>query len=417
MTGGETMALKEHGKYALISALIIIGQASAAPMRSAPQKNVVFHFHLFAAEAEPGTKPTEISIFTEETEPKLSQIKAILNNVGSDITAKTIDYLLEKFDLNDVTEYFAYSVGWEGKRATYNHNIEQRYHHFHMVLSPVLISPETLELGYTLNYGAEDPVKYEERINKLKKGQYEKPDFRWDTIVETKFFLNIDGPILASIPAGGKTYFLLVYARRKGEKPKAVLATPITPPKELNMVIPAYPEELRKQGIQGTVELRVVTDESGSVAEIKVERPLHPYLDFAAVQAVRESKLAAIRILGRDAQAFYFFSFVKMDSVKGSRSFVLQAVPKPGNLWGVESARVWVAQNDGRVLRIEIQGVPVEGYEDVLNDGIQFRVRPYLVTTHVLMDKIKMESCFRRARLFESNTLGGGISARIGLSS
>jgi hypothetical protein len=93
--------------------------------------------------------------------------------------------------------------------------------------------------------------------------------------------------------------------------------------------------------------------------------------------------LAAVRVLGRDAQDSYFFSFVKMDSLRGSRSFVLQAIPKPGNTWGVESAKIWVAQNDYRMLRIEIQGVPVEGYEDVLKDSIQFRVRPYLVTTHV----------------------------------
>jgi len=545
------MALKEHGIYALIFAQFIIGLASANPIISSPPENVVFHFHLFEGEADLGTKQTEVSIFSEETESKMSIIKAVLDNPESEITTATIDYLLEKFNLNAINEYFAFSIGWEGKRGTYSNYIDQRYHHFRLMYSPVRISPERLELGFTLYYGAEDPVKFEERVKKKKEGKFERPDVQMKKIIETKFFLNIDGPILASIPAGEKTFFLLVYARRKGETPKSVLAMPIVPPKELDRVIPAYPEELRNQGIQGTVELRVVIDESGSASEIKVEKQLHPYLDFAAVQAIRQSKfepavqdgkpivasskvvvnfdpvayriieenaanlnksdsskaiysgktlpeilygsaeycrklvksvfdficeerikeihynfetdpkwdsiavgssvtgeitkiiwiprwdpkktqkndylcdflyvrkrekseerrivlrdngqrmpdrnklleekrftaldpvLAAVRILGRDAQNSYFFSFVKMDSVGGSRSFVLQAIPKPGNTWGVESAKIWIAQNDYRVLRIEIQGVPVEGYEDVLKDCIQFRVRPYLVTTHV----------------------------------
>jgi hypothetical protein len=34
------------------------------------------------------------------------------------------------------------------------------------------------------------------------------------------------------------------------------------------------------------------------------------------------------------------------------------------------------------VLKNEIQGVPLEGYDDVLRDSVHFRVRPYLLTTH-----------------------------------
>ena len=58
-------------------------------------------------------------------------------------------------------------------------------------------------------------------------------------------------------------------------------------PRPLHKVMPVYPDELRSRGIEGRVELLVGVDETGTVQGVKVLESLHPYLDYAAVQALK----------------------------------------------------------------------------------------------------------------------------------
>jgi hypothetical protein len=92
--------------------------------------------------------------------------------------------------------------------------------------------------------------------------------------------------------------------------------------------------------------------------------------------------LAAVQLLGRDQQRLFNFRLIQTESLNGRKAFLLEAIPKSGNTWGVEYAKIWVDQSSFQVLRSEIQGIPLEGYDDVLKDAVQFRVRPYLLTTH-----------------------------------
>ena len=69
---------------------------------------------------------------------------------------------------------------------------------------------------------------------------------------------------------------------------KPVKATgDIKPPKIINMVQPVYPEEARKQGIEGVVILEATTDVDGKVKDVKVLRPV-PALNQAALDAVKQ---------------------------------------------------------------------------------------------------------------------------------
>ena len=51
---------------------------------------------------------------------------------------------------------------------------------------------------------------------------------------------------------------------------------------------PRYPESARRQGVEGTVLLKMRITEQGSVEEVQVERSAgHPDLDQSAMDAVR----------------------------------------------------------------------------------------------------------------------------------
>jgi protein TonB len=50
---------------------------------------------------------------------------------------------------------------------------------------------------------------------------------------------------------------------------------------------PAYPEELRRDGVKGLVAVRVMIDESGNVTEASISKSSHAGFEQAALTAIR----------------------------------------------------------------------------------------------------------------------------------
>jgi len=72
----------------------------------------------------------------------------------------------------------------------------------------------------------------------------------------------------------------------------------IEPPRLLHEVKPDYPEEARRQGVAGEVELEIVVRRDGSVGDIRLLRGLGHGLDAKAIDAVRRWRFAPARRLG-----------------------------------------------------------------------------------------------------------------------
>jgi TonB family protein len=526
-------------------------------------EDVTVHVQLFQggwAEDHPQLK--DVSILTASAYPAIKALEAKLDSPQPELTAAIIDALIEAQDLKTVDEYFSFSQKWNGCAGNFSHGVEHKLYRFKFAYVPKRVSPNTIELKIviyksergTAPAGGTTQKTAEEVPKSATSGG------RMDKLLDTKLLLEFDNPMIVGMPCREETYFMLIYARRASEAlaPKArgpaksgkEPAGPIEPPKELHTIIPAYPEELRQRGVKGQVGLEVAVDEKGTAIQVKVAKPLHPYLDFAAVQAVRQwtfepavrggkpipvivkifvsydpetyrrfeekarlrteeetggaqaassplgeilagaadycqklagasldficeeaikevhynfetdpkwaglavasketgevSKvswfpqwdpgrtqksdyvcdylfirkgekleerriilkdngrimedrsrlleekrftalnpiLAAVQLLGRDQQSSYDFRLIDTDRLNGRRAFVLEIIPKAGNTWGIEYAKLWVDQAGFQVLKGEIQGIPLEGYDDVLKDAVQFRVRPYLLTTH-----------------------------------
>ena len=62
----------------------------------------------------------------------------------------------------------------------------------------------------------------------------------------------------------------------------------VTQPQLLHKIEPAYTEEARRAGIEGTVELSIVVDKDGSVREPRVAKSVDDGLDQMAIQAVKQ---------------------------------------------------------------------------------------------------------------------------------
>jgi len=72
----------------------------------------------------------------------------------------------------------------------------------------------------------------------------------------------------------------------------------IEPPRLLHEVKPDYPEEARRQGLAGEVELEIVVRRDGTVGDVRVLRRLGHGLDERAIDAVRRWRFAPARRLG-----------------------------------------------------------------------------------------------------------------------
>ena len=75
----------------------------------------------------------------------------------------------------------------------------------------------------------------------------------------------------------------------------------IAAPKLLKRVEPAYPEEAKANGIQGTVVLDVVLSTEGSVIETEIKES-EPILDEAAVAAVSQWKYTPTLLNGQPVE-------------------------------------------------------------------------------------------------------------------
>lgn len=73
----------------------------------------------------------------------------------------------------------------------------------------------------------------------------------------------------------------------------------IKPPKLIKKVDPVYPEEARKEGIQGVVILEATTDEEGNVVKVKVLESESSLLNQQAVDALKQWKYEPFYVDGK----------------------------------------------------------------------------------------------------------------------
>lgn len=91
---------------------------------------------------------------------------------------------------------------------------------------------------------------------------------------------------------------------------------------------------------------------------------------------------APLRVLAPDKQSGYDFKLIETGKVHGKKAHVIEAVPKYGNEDGIWAARIWIDAENYQVLKCEIEGIPIDGYEEVLNDCTILNIEPIFLTTH-----------------------------------
>ncbi len=92
--------------------------------------------------------------------------------------------------------------------------------------------------------------------------------------------------------------------------------------------------------------------------------------------------VSLFKILDKDHQPLFNYRICEEKRVSGKDVYVLEAVPKFGDADGVRSAKIWVEKGSFQIIKSEIEGVPLYGYEDILREAVFLNIEPFFLRTY-----------------------------------
>lgn len=520
----------------------------------------VWLFHGIKIQA--GGIPGDVEILTH---PRLTALKALAGGSENEFADALVEALLDISDLKRLDDLFLFKETLDKGRQSISSAVIKRQLAFRVDLDRIKFSPPQFVLQAAISRSREGAIRNYADDKRSAREAYlaSQDDSRMVKIVDLELSLEIGNPVVVSAPREDGAYFMVVLLtpaeHATDVSPSKIVrqlkaAELVGPPKPITKVLPVYPEELRKRGVEGEVGIRVTIDDHGRVENVVVRKPLHPYLDYLTVQAflawtydpvlrngqpiratfdygvrfdpslyheeallsdtasapsdqsgqselrrivagcveycrklaekrlfftceesIREVRyhlkeavsnsdlssyfdvssgqlsenisitvgqpvqimdpsrtevnrydsdyqlirkdgeveerrivlrqngqkpsnwtkllvekrfsavnpiLHLLKIFDRDRQGLFYYELLGEAEVRGKKTFVIAAVPRLGNEGEVRWARIWAEKASFRILKIEIRGVPLDGYDDVVKESTLLNFLPFFLTTH-----------------------------------
>lgn len=166
-------------------------------------------------------------------------------------------------------------------------------------------------------------------------------------------------------------------------------------PKLISQVKPVYPEEAKKQGLQGVVEMEATINRAGNVIAVKVlpAQTPQPLLEKAAVEALRQWKYAPYVISGKAKAVTFtvtvnFMLAAKPPVVPAEErpkliKMVKPVYPEEAAKQGIEGMAMIEATIDDKGNIVSARVLPVENSRPQLEEAAltavkQWKYEPYV---------------------------------------
>jgi TonB family protein len=285
----KTMAL-----FLLVLGLFLL------PGQAQTREPIVICVQLFQGIREEGREGLKaIEIIPAASRPELASFKAGLGGSEAARTAAAFEALLEIFGLRAVDELFLHEAGWNGKDVPIDGWIFGKSISYRVGLRPKKNSPQQIAL-----HVAVDKKKTTDRTTMAGGAE---------TIVAQDLILDLGEPIVVGLPNPAGDYFMVAWAAVGTPRVKPYIANEtiyyVTPPKSRSQVQPYFPEELRRRNLRGRIGLLIKIDEKGNVRHVDVEKPLHAYLNYSAVQAFLRWTFEPVQIKEKPVKAAFRFEY------------------------------------------------------------------------------------------------------------
>ena len=305
-------------KYSFLA--LIIGFLLIAPWIPAGEE-ITIRVWLFQGTwmgDEPGLK--EVEILRVSSHPELSRLKAVVGGPESESEAALTDALLEIKDLRTLDNLFLSEKPLDEARPSFSFPVLGKQIAYRVDLSFKKLAPQQVAIHAIISKTKEGAL-HEEKTRKRELSEAYKAAQKeelMEKILDQELLLMTDDPVIVGVPHKDQAYFMVVLLRigKRESKPEtsATVKKPAEPdlvaaPPPIHQVMPAYPEELRHRGITGNVGLQLTIDEKGNVQIVKVSMPLHPYLDYSAVQAFKQWTFEPVLRKGKPVRAVFNYTF------------------------------------------------------------------------------------------------------------
>jgi TonB family protein len=263
------------------------------PASALPAEEMTIRVHLFKgdwAEGNPGLK--EVTVMTAATHPAIEPLKAKIRAPEEAQKTAVAAALMDMLELKTVDHLLSFSKPWSGKDTRLGEAMTLGRTTFLFNFVPKRHSPQKVALSTSLfrsktptEAGPADDRATKELLDAFAAG---KTGAGMDKILDVGLELEIGDPAVVVVPTEGGAYFMMIALTVGAKSPGQVEFA--GGPKVLHQVIPSYPDELRRKGIEGQVELQVGIDEEGNVGGVRILKSLNPYLDNSAVHALKQWK-------------------------------------------------------------------------------------------------------------------------------
>lgn len=303
--------MKNKVAFSIILSLFFIAS------RGSDTENITARIWLFQGKPmEGGGVSGKVEILSS---PQLAVLKSLVGGPENKFNDALTDALLDIGDLKILDDLFLFKKTWDKGRPSISSSIIKSQLAFRIDLIRIQFSPPQLTLRAVVSRNKEGALhEYKDEKRSARDAFLATQDeSRMVRIVDQEFSVVIGDPVVVAIPYKDAVYYmgilftpeekvLQVPSSPKVEQPQKVAL--VRAPRPVQMVMPSYPEELRRSGVKGDVGLQVTIDEKGNVKNVKVRRPLHPYLDYLSVQAFLQWTFDPVLQKGKPVRAAFDFT-------------------------------------------------------------------------------------------------------------
>ncbi len=229
--------------------------------------------------------------------PEMAYLKDKASGPEQEYIAAVMEALVETMDLQTVEELGGLKDHeWEVTENAFISSLAKKEVAFQFILIPKRLSAQRFNLRTIINRtkdsyidSIKEKLKGNPSISAVIRGHV-------DRIYDRELMVNVDEPVIVGIPYRDFIYFISI-----------IIPSGLGRPKPIHKVMPVYPEELKKEGIGGEVKLKVKVNAWGEVGKVEVTESLHPYLDHAAVMALKKWKFEPFFRGGRPVPAEFIY--------------------------------------------------------------------------------------------------------------
>ena len=270
------------------------------PLKAEDTKDITIRVNFFQGEQlqDPAHK-AQAPLTSPDIVPEISALLQQSQITPNEFQAALFKALMDVYALRSMEDLFSHVRSWNRRLPLLDDVVLGKEIAYRLKLYPKNLSDDRISVRIVISKTREGIVRPASNRSEELSDAYRatRNDAQMEGIIDRSVEVGIGRPAILCVSGTSRISFLVISltpgnamdsTQPKEPKKKDEIYFVAEPPNPTFQIQPAYPEALRQQRIGGEIGLRIRINEKGAVTRVEVEKPLHPYLNYAAVQAFRQ---------------------------------------------------------------------------------------------------------------------------------